>query len=87
VIAAPEILQGDSPMNARKLGAIVLIGAGTLGLAFGTFRYGRETHRASIGPMDIAVTEHRTVNVPVWAGVGAIAVGVVLLLAWRNDKA
>lgn len=74
-------------MNARKIGAIVLIVLGTAGLVFGTFSYGRETHTTSMGPMEIAVTEDQTFNVPVWAGVGAIAVGVVLLLAWRNDKA
>ena len=74
-------------MSARKLGAIVLIAVGTAGLVFGTFSYGRETQTTSIGPMEMAITQDRTFNVPVWAGVGAIVVGVVLLLAWRDDKA
>ena len=74
-------------MSARKLGAILLIVAGTAGLVFGTFRYGRETHMASIGPMEIAVTEHRTLNGPVWVGVGAIAAGAFLLLAGRKGQA
>jgi uncharacterized membrane protein YidH (DUF202 family) len=74
-------------MSGLKIGAILLIVAGTLGLAYGTFSYGRETTHASMGPMEISVTEHRTVNVPVWAGVGAIVVGTVLLLVRRKSKA
>jgi uncharacterized membrane protein YidH (DUF202 family) len=74
-------------MSALKLGAILLIVGGILVLAFGTFKYNRETHRATVGPMDISVTEQRTVNVPVWAGVGAIVVGAVLLLARKRIEA
>jgi len=71
-------------MNARKLAAMVLIVMGIAALVFGTFSYGRETHTTSIGPMEIAVSEQRTVNVPVWAGVGAIIVGAALLLVGRR---
>ena len=74
-------------MNARKLGAIVLIVAGTAALVFGTFSYRRNTHMASIGSMEIAVSEQRAFNVPVWAGVGAILVGAALLVVGRNGKA
>jgi len=74
-------------MSGLKTAAIVLIVAGTLGLAYGGFRYTQETHRATIGPMEMSVTEQRTVNIPVWAGVGAIAVGAVLLLTRRKSAA
>lgn len=74
-------------MSALKFAAILLIVAGVLGLAFGAFRYNRETHRATVGPMEMSVTEQRTVNVPVWAGVGAILVGAVLLLARKKIEA
>lgn len=74
-------------MSVLRLGAILLIVAGGLGLAFGTFRYNRETHRTIVGPMDISVTEQRAVNIPVWAGVGAIVVGAVLLLARKKIEA
>lgn len=74
-------------MNARKLGAILLIAAGTVGLVFGTFGYRQNTHVASIGSMEIAVSEQRAFNVPVWAGVGAIVVGAALLFVGRNGKA
>jgi hypothetical protein len=66
-------------MNAIKLAAIALIAAGVLGLAYGSFSYTKETHEAKLGPIELSVSEKQTVNVPVWAGVGAILVGGVLL--------
>ncbi len=67
-------------MNAVRLLAIALIVGGVLGLLYGGFSYTRETHKASIGPLAIAVEEKQNVNVPVWAGVGAIVFGVGLLV-------
>jgi hypothetical protein len=67
-------------MNAVKIAALALIAAGILGLMYGGFTYTKATHEAKIGPFDMAVKEKETVNVPVWAGVGAIVVGAGLLL-------
>ena len=67
-------------MNAVKMAAIVLIAAGVLGLVYGSFSYTKETHEAKLGPIELSVSEKQTVNVPVWAGVGAIVIGGVLLL-------
>ncbi|HBL27732.1 MAG TPA: hypothetical protein DD490_12915 [Acidobacteria bacterium] len=67
-------------MNAVKIVAIVLIAAGILGLVYGGFSYTKETHEAEIGPLDLSVKEKEKVNVPVWAGVGAIVTGGALLL-------
>lgn len=67
-------------MSAVKVVGIVLIAAGILGLVYGSFSYGKETHEAKIGPLELSVTDKETVNVPVWAGVGAIVVGGILLL-------
>jgi hypothetical protein len=67
-------------MNAVKIAAIVLIVAGVLGLVYGNFSYTKETHEAKLGPVELSVKDKQTVNVPVWAGVGAIAIGGVLLL-------
>jgi TRAP-type C4-dicarboxylate transport system permease small subunit len=67
-------------MSAIKAVAVVLIVAGVLGLAYGSFSYTRETHHATMGPIDLSVKDRETVNVPVWAGVGAIVAGGVLLL-------
>jgi TRAP-type C4-dicarboxylate transport system permease small subunit len=73
------ILKG-SMMNALKIVALALIAAGILGLMYGGFTYTKDTHEAKIGPIEMAVKEKETVNVPVWAGVGAIVVGAALLL-------
>ncbi len=73
-------------MSALRLGAILLIVAGTLGLVYGKFSYNRDTQHTSVGAIELSVSEQRTVNVPVWAGVGAIVVGVVLLLARKKSE-
>ena len=62
-----------------KLIGIVLLVAGILALVYGGFSYNREKGDAKIGPVEILVTEKKHVNVPVWAGFGAVAVGAVLL--------
>jgi hypothetical protein len=67
-------------MNAMKITAIVLIVAGVLGLGYGSFSYTKQTHDIKMGPIELSVQEKETVNVPVWAGVGAIAIGAALLL-------
>ena len=68
-------------MSSTKIIAIVLIIAGVLGLAYGSFSYTKETHDAKVGPIELSVKDKETVNVPVWAGVGAIVIGAGLLLA------
>ena len=70
-------------MNIKIVG-IVLIVAGVLGLAYGSFSYTKETHQAKLGPIELSIKEKETVNVPVWAGVGAIVVGVVLLIGSKK---
>jgi hypothetical protein len=67
-------------MNAVKIVGIVLIVAGILGLVYGSFSFTKETHEAKIGPLELQVKEKETVNVPVWAGAGAIVIGAILLL-------
>ena len=67
-------------MNILRLVAIALIVGGALGLAYGSFSVNRETHQARVGPIELSVHERQTVNVPVWAGAGAIVLGVFLLV-------
>ena len=72
-------------MSAVKVVGIVLIAAGILGLVYGSFSYTTETHEAKIGSLELSVKDKETVNVPVWAGVGAIVVGGLLLLVPRKS--
>ena len=67
-------------MNAIKVTAVVLMVVGVLGLMYGSFSYTKDTHEAKLGPIELSVKDKETVNVPVWAGVGAIALGGMLLV-------
>lgn len=73
-------------MTGIKIAAIVLIVAGILGLVYGGFSYTKETHEASLGPIDFSIEEKDSVNIPVWAGVGAIVLGGVLLLVGSKKR-
>ncbi len=67
-------------MNALRIAGIALIVAGVLALVYGGFNFTRSTHEAKLGPIELSVRERQTVNVPLWGGVAAIAVGGALLL-------
>jgi hypothetical protein len=73
-------------MSTARGVAIVLIVAGIVGLMYGKFVYTKDTHKAQIGSIELSVKEERTVNVPLWAGVGAIVVGGALLLVPRKKS-
>ena len=63
-----------------KILGIVLIVAGALALAYGGFTYTKDSHDVKLGPIQFSIKEKETVSVPIWAGAGSIAVGVLLLV-------
>ena len=67
-------------MNTTRLIAIVLIVAGILGLVYGGFSYTKDTTAVKLGPIELFVKEKQQVNVPMWAGIGAIVIGGLLLV-------
>lgn len=71
---------GRADMKGMNIAAAVLIIAGIAALAFGSFTYSNDTHDENIGPIEMSVKETNDINIPVWAGVGAIVVGGVMLL-------
>lgn len=71
-------------MGMTKIIGILLIVAGTLGLIYGGFSYTKEKHDVNLGALKFSVTEKERVNVPVWAGAGAIGLGVIFLLIGRR---
>jgi membrane associated rhomboid family serine protease len=72
-------------MNPIKLIAALLIIGGVLGLAYGGFSYTQDKTVAKVGPISINAEERHTINVPMWAGIGGILVGG-LLLAFGGRK-
>ncbi len=67
-------------MNMTKTLGIILIIAGALGLAYSSFSYTKDTEAIKVGPLEMTVEEKQTVNIPVWAGAGAIVLGSLILL-------
>ena len=67
-------------MNLTKVIGIAFIVSGVLGLVYGGFSFTKETHQVKLGPVELSVKEKQSINVPVWAGVVAIAAGAGLLL-------
>jgi len=68
-------------MGGTKLAAILLIIAGALALAYGGFTYTKRSTAVDFGPLQLQVKEKKTVNIPMWAGIGAIVVGGLLLVS------
>jgi TRAP-type C4-dicarboxylate transport system permease small subunit len=66
-------------VSILKIVALVLIVAGIIGLVYGGITYTKSTHNAKLGPFELSIKDKETVNIPVWAGVGAIVVGGALL--------
>lgn len=73
-------------MNALKIFGIALIVAGMLALVYRGFSYTKETHETKLGPLQFTVKEKETIEIPVWAGVGAIVVGVGLILVGQKKR-
>jgi multidrug transporter EmrE-like cation transporter len=76
----------EREMSAIKIAGIVLIMAGALGLLYGRFSFSRETHEAHVGSMQLTMHDRETVNIPVWAGVGAIVAGGLMLVVPGRRK-
>jgi len=71
-------------MDIQRTLAIILIIAGSLGLAYGGFSYTKDTHRADVGALHMSVDDNEYVNVPAWAGVSALIAGALLLIVRRK---
>jgi hypothetical protein len=69
-----------------RIAGVLLIVAGVLALVYGGFDVTKKTHDVKLGPIEFAVKQQERFTVPVWAGVGAIAAGVLLLLVGGRRK-
>ncbi|HEV6964071.1 MULTISPECIES: hypothetical protein [Roseateles] len=71
-------------MNFIRIVGILLIVAGTASLATGGFSYTKDSTVVKLGPLELTAKQKEEVNLPVWLGVGAIAVGGLMLLLGRK---
>ncbi len=69
----------------RVLGIILLI-AGIVMIFFREINFTQKENVADIGPVEINKTENKEVNWPTYAGIGVAALGIVALVASRNQK-
>ena len=71
-------------MSIIKIASIGLIVVGILGLVYGGFSYTKETHNLKVGSLEISVQDKQMIAIPIVAGVGAIGLGVILLVLERR---
>jgi uncharacterized membrane protein YdcZ (DUF606 family) len=70
-------VKGLSLDPLKVIGLILVLGGGFT-LARGKFGFTEEKHTARVGEVAFTVEERRTVDLPKWLGIGALAVGVIL---------
>jgi drug/metabolite transporter (DMT)-like permease len=66
---------GGLLVNPIRIVALVLMVVGVLGVVYGGFSYTKDKTAIKLGPIEVSVKETERVNIPLWAGVGAIVVG------------
>jgi hypothetical protein len=71
-------------MNSQTLVAIALLVAGALGLVYGGFSYTKDRHRVDLGVVQLSIDEKQRINVPLWAGIGLLVAGGVLLVGNKS---
>lgn len=64
---------------ARGIGVVLLL-IGLAGLAWGGFGWNKKSD-VDLGPIDLTVTERKTVPIPPVAGAVAVVAGLALVLA------
>lgn len=67
-------------MTPLRLFALLLLAAGIASLLYGGFSYTRATQQARLGPLELTTRQTERVNIPAWAGLGALVVGTGLLV-------
>ncbi len=72
-------------MGATKIIAILLLVIGAASLVMGGFSYTKDKTVLKVGSLEVSAKEKEQVNLPVWLGVGAIAIGGLLLVFGRRS--
>lgn len=73
-------------MNMFKTAGLVLVIMGVLALVYGGFSYTKDTTAVKLGAIELSVKEKERINIPLWAGIGAIVLGAGLLVASGRSR-
>ena len=72
--------------NLKTVIGVLLLVAGILVVAYGSFTYTKKTHKAELGSLTLAIDEKETVKIPIWAGVMTIVAGAaIVVLPLKKD--
>jgi hypothetical protein len=71
-------------MTPTQILGALLLAAGAAALALGGFSYTKDTTVVKLGPLEVSAKQKEEVNLPVWLGVGAVALGGLLLVFGRK---
>jgi uncharacterized membrane protein len=71
-------------MGATKIVGILLLVIGAASLAMGSFSYTTDKTVLKVGSLEVSAQQEEQVNLPVWLGAGAIAIGGLLLVFGRR---
>ena len=66
-------------MSSLRLVAMLLIAAGIVGLMCGCITYTKMPNGVWVGRFELSIRNQDAINAPVWAGIGSVAIGAVLL--------
>jgi len=73
-------------MNPLRIVGLILIFGGLAALALGHVSFTKSTHQIKIGPVELAVKEKQDIELPIWASIGAIVVGGVLVVVGGSKR-
>jgi len=71
-------------MNIKVIVAVILIALGVLGLVYKGFNYTSQEKVVDSEILKVSVPVEKSFDVPVWASVGVLALGVVVLLVSKR---
>ncbi|GAA4328029.1 hypothetical protein GCM10023144_13390 [Pigmentiphaga soli] len=71
-------------MKASLIIGVLLIVLGVAALGYKSFSYTSEETLLKVGPVEATADTRKTVGIPTWAGIAAIAVGLVVIVAGRR---
>jgi len=71
-------------MKAANIIGILLIALGAVALIYKGFNYTDQETILQVGPVTATAETQKTVMIPMWAGIAAIAIGALVIVVGRR---